>query len=376
MDRTEARPRDSFLTHLQQTNGVRVTTLFRLIAIVVWLVAVVTVLAFFGVIPLEGTGLVLPLAAVPGYATVGLILVLHRPTSGVGWLMLGMGGLPAIGTVAGIGSVELANGAVLIGLALMLVFFPDGRLPSRKWSVPIAMLVGGWSFAVFAPRLLWRRSDGFDLHVGVIVALLGALACTAAPFLRRRHADLVERAQLRWLGAAATATGLMAALALAPAVSSFVPDGLGELASGLGLLFGVFGIPAAVLIAVVRYRLYEIDRIISRTITYLAVGGVVLAIYSLPVLVLPSVLGGSSDIVVALSTLVAAAAFNPIRKKVQRTVDRRFFRARFNAQLELDRFAEGLREKVDLGAVTGDLATVIARTVAPAAASIWIRQTP
>jgi hypothetical protein len=168
----------------------------------------------------------------------------------------------------------------------------------------------------------------------------------------------------------------MAALALAPAVSSFVPDGLGELASGLGLLFGVFGIPAAVLIAVVRYRLYEIDRIISRTITYLAVGGVVLAIYSLPVLVLPSVLGGSSDIVVALSTLVAAAAFNPIRKKVQRTVDRRFFRARFNAQLELDRFAEGLREKVDLGAVTGDLATVIARTVAPAAASIWIRQTP
>lgn len=351
------------------------TSLLRLTAIAVWLVAMATVLAFLGVIPLEGTGLLLPLAATPGYASVGLVLVLHRPTSSVGWLMLGMGGLPAIGVVTGVGSAELANGAVLIGLALMLVFFPDGRLPSRRWSVPIAMLVGGWSVTLLAPDLLWRRDDGFDLPIGVIVALLGALACTAAPFARRRHAGLVEQAQLRWLGAAAAATGLMAAVALAPAVSPDVPDGLGELASGFGLLFGVFGIPAAVLIAIVRYRLYEIDRIISRTMSYLAVGAVVATIYSIPVLVLPSVLGESSDLVVALSTLAAAAAFNPLRMRIQRLVDRRFNRARFDAQRELDRFAGGLRDDVDLGRVTGDLQTIIARTVSPAAASIWIRQT-
>ncbi len=350
------------------------TIVLRLIAITVWMAAIANLLGFFGVIPLEGTGLILPLAAIPGYASVGLVLVLHRPTSSVGWLMLGMGGLPAIGVVAGVGSAELANGAVLIGLALMLVFFPDGRLPSTRWAVPVAMLVGGWSVTLLAPDLLWRRDDGFDLPIGVIVALLGALACTAAPFARRRHAGLVERAQLRWLGAAAAATGLMVALALGPTVSSFVPSGLGELGSGLGLLFGVFGIPAAVLIAIVRYRLYEIDRIISRTITYLAVGAVVATIYSIPVLVLPSVLGESGDLVVALSTLVAAAAFNPLRMKIQRLVDRRFNRARFDAQRELDRFAGGLREDVDLGRVTDDLKKVIARTVSPAAASIWIRQ--
>jgi hypothetical protein len=350
------------------------TTFLRLIAIAVWLVAVATLLAFFGVIPLEGTGLVLPLVAVPGYASVGLILILHRPTGTVGWLMLGMGGLPAIGAVTGVGSAELANGAVLIGLALMLVFFPDGRLPSRKWSVPIAMLVGGWSLAIFAPGFLWRRDEGFALHPGVISGLLGVLACTTVPFVRRRRAGLVERAQLRWLGAAATATGLMAALALGPAVSSFVPDGLGELASGLGLLFGVFGIPAAVLIAVVRYRLYEIDRIISRTITYLALGTVVLAIYSLPVLVLPSVLGGSSDLVVALSTLAAAAAFNPARRRIQRAVDRRFHRAHYDAESEIEAFSARLRSNLTLDSIDAALTNTMARTVQPTTTGLWIKE--
>lgn len=350
------------------------TIVLRLIAITVWMAAIANLLAFFEVIPLEGTGLILPLVAIPGYASVGLVLVLHRPTSSVGWLMLGMGGLPAIGVVAGAGSAELANGAVLIGLALMLVFFPDGRLPSTRWAIPVAMLVGGWAVTMIAPEFTWRRDDGFELQPGVIVAVLGALACSTAPFVRRRHAGLVERAQLRWLGAAAAATGLMAAVALGPAVSPEVPDGLGELGSGLGLLFGVFGIPAAVLIAIVRYRLYEIDRIISRTISYLAVAAVVATIYSIPVLVLPSVLGETSDLVVALSTLAAAAAFNPLRKRIQRLVDRRFNRARFDAQRELDRFAGGLREDVDLGRVTDDLQTIIVRTVAPVATSIWIRQ--
>jgi hypothetical protein len=350
------------------------TTLLKAVAIAVWIVAMATLLAFFGVIPLEGTGLLLPLAATPGYASVGLVLILHRPTSSVGWLMLGMGGLPAIGAVTGVGSAELANGAVLIGLALMLVFFPDGRLPSRRWSVPIAMLVGGWSVTMFAPNLLWRRDDGFDLPIGVIVALLGALACSAAPFVRRRHAGLVERAQLRWLGAAAATTGLMAALALGPAVSSFVPDGLGEFASGLGLLFGIFGIPAAILIAIVRYRLYEIDRIISRTITYLALGAVVLAIYSLPVLVLPSVLGGSSDLVVALSTLAAAAAFNPARRRIQRAVDRRFHRAQYDAESEIEAFSARLRSNLTLDSIDAALTNTMARTVQPTTTGLWIKE--
>lgn len=350
------------------------TTLFKAVAVGVWLVAVATLLAFFGVISIEGVGLVLPAAAVPGYSTVGMVLVLHRPKNSIGWLMLGMGGLPALGALLGVRSAELTNGAVLIGLAMVLVFFPDGRLPSRKWSVPIAMLVGGWALVVFVPGLLWRRDEGFDLHPGVISALLGVLACTAAPFARRRRAGIVERVQLRWLGAAAAATGLMAAVALAPAVSSFVPDGIGQLAAGLGLLLGVFGIPGAILIAIVRYRLYEIDRIVSRTITYLAVGAVVATLYSVPIVVLPSVLGESSDLVVALSTLAAAAAFSPLRKRIQRMVDRRFNRARFDAQRELDRFAEGLRGEVDLGSVTEELTTVIGRTVAPAAASIWLRR--
>lgn len=350
------------------------TTLLKAVAIAVWMVAVTMMLAFFDVIKLEGTGLYLPMVAVPGYASVGLILILHRPANSVGWLMLAMGGLPAVGAVTGVGSAELANGSVLIGLALTLVVFPDGRLPSTRWAVPIAMLVGGWAAALIAPGLLWRRDDGFALHVGVIAALLGALACTAAPFFRFRRADLVQRAQLRWLGSAAAATGLLVGLALAAVVSSLVPDEVGGIAEGLGALFGIFGIPAAVLIAIVRYRLYEIERIISRTITYLALGTVVLAIYSLPVLVLPSVLGGSSDLVVALSTLAAAAAFNPARRRIQRAVDRRFHRAHYDTESEIEAFSARLRSNLTLDSIDAALTNTMARTVQPTTTGLWIKE--
>lgn len=350
------------------------TIVLKLIAITVWMTAMAYLLAFLGVLPQDVGDLIPPVAAVPGYATVGLILILHRPTNIVGWLMLGMSGLPAIGVFTGVGTDELANGAVVMGFALTLAVFPDGRLPSRKWSVPVAMLVGGWAAVLVAPEFLWRRDDGFAVHVGVIVALLGALACTAAPFSRFRRADPVQRAQLRWLGAAAAASGLMAAVALGAQVSSSVPDEVGGVAEGLGALFGTFGIPAAVLIAIVRYRLYEIDRIISRTITYLALGTVVLAIYSLPVLVLPSVLGGSSDLVVALSTLAAAAAFNPARRRIQRAVDRRFHRAHYDAESEIEAFSARLRSNLTLASIDAALTNTMARTVQPTTTGLWIKE--
>ena len=343
----------------------------RSVATAVWLSAVVLVLAHLGILPLEGTGLILPIIAVPGFGTVGLALILHRPANSVGWLMLGVGGTPAVFFLAGVGGAELQNFAVLVSLVLVLVVFPDGRLPSRPWLVPIGLLVGGWTIASLVPSFEWRTSDDFAIPLGVVAGLAGVLWCAAAPFIRFRRAGGIERAQLRWLGATAAFAAIMALVAMVAGVAGLavIPD----LASLMAMATGALGIPAAILVAITRYRLYEIDRIVSRTVTYALVVMVVGTVYAVPVLVLPRLLGESNDLVIAGSTLAAAAAFNPVRRRIRRAVDRRFNRARYDGEREVDRFATRLGREISLDGVGVAFQEVIGQTLRPTSASVWIR---
>jgi hypothetical protein len=270
-----------------------------------------------------------------------------------------------------VGAVELQNLAVLAALVLVLVVFPDGRLPSRRWLVPIALLVAGWTIALLVPSFEWRSSDDFAVPIGVVAGLAGVLWCSAAPFIRFRRAGGIERAQLRWLGATAAFAAIMALVALATGVAG-VPV-IPELAALLGMATGALGIPAAILVAVTRYRLYEIDRIVSRTATYALVVLVVGAVYAVPVVLLPRLLGESNDLVIAGSTLASAAAFNPVRRRIQRGVDHRFNRAHYDAEQEVEAFAGRLRGSADLAAVSTDLAGVLGRTVAPTGIGVWLR---
>jgi hypothetical protein len=135
----------------------------------------------------------------------------------------------------------------------------------------------------------------------------------------------------------------------------------------------MWALPAAITVAILRYRLYEIDRLVSRTVSYAVVIGMLVAVYAGGVFLLRSLLPVEGDLAVAASTLAVAALFNPLRRRVQKRVDRRFNRPRYDAEREVERFAGRMRTDLDLDDVTGDLLGVVTMTVQPAAATVWIR---
>jgi len=214
--------------------------------------------------------------------------------------------------------------------------------------------------------------DGFgDLSgpVGIapLVMLLASMILALVSVIWRfRHAGAVERQQLRWFGYAGL--GMVAAVAIALVVpwdSSWV-----LMFAGLGLL------PLATGVAILRYRLYDLDRLVSRTIAYATVTGILLLAFGGAVLVLQTFLApitGKGSVAVAASTLVVVALFQPLRRKVQTRVDRRFNRARYDADQTVTAFAGRLREEVDFDSLRGDITTTVVRTVQPASVSLWLR---
>lgn len=136
---------------------------------------------------------------------------------------------------------------------------------------------------------------------------------------------------------------------------------------------GWFGIPVAFTMAILRHGLYGIDRIVARTVSYVLVAVVVGSVYAVPVITFPRIFGGSNEFFVAVSTLAAAAVFNPIRRRIQGAVDRRFNRSRYDAAHEVEAFAEHLRSQVSLQVVVDDLLSSVDRTMQPSAAAVWIR---
>jgi hypothetical protein len=335
-----------------------------------------------------------------GVPVVGALVASRLPRNPYGWVCCGLGltfGVLFIYQVLGHAARlpqwlpnyggKIAFLCALPLWVLVFVLFPTGRPPGSRWYwLPYAaVLVGGGAVtaSLFAPS----RDDPFAAGPfaqqgsaggawdAVVVAGIGSLfALTVLAMLsvvpRFRRAGSVERQQLKWFLFAA----LVNAVTLAVAASGLLGDLGWTLAN---MAFGL--LPLAVGIAVLRYRLYEIDRIVSRTVSYGVLTAGLLALYVVAVTVLRGLLApvtGNSDLAVAASTLAVAAAFGPARRRVQAAVDRRFDRTRYDAARTVDAYARRLRGSVDLDDVTAGLRETVTAAVGPERVSVWLRDVP
>ena len=329
------------------------------------------------------------------FATVGALLAWKRPGNPIGWLLSAIG-LVTAGAVFGVFLAHFPRTHALaawlgfmyllsFGLCVFVVLlFPSGHLPSRRWR-PVSWGAGagvaGWVLGcAFAPTIITvspatRNPVGVSGSAGGIfklMALGGAgliavtgLAAVVSLAFRYRRAGTVERAQLKWLVCAA-AVIVVAGLASALIASTNLQNAVSSGAIAL--------VPVAIGIAVLRYRLYDIDRIISRTVAYAIITGLLVGVYAGLVLLATEVVGLRTPVAVAAATLAAAALFSPLRRRVQRTVDRRFNRARYDAEATVAAFAARLKDAVDLDTVRDDLASVVQPAMEPAHISMWTSQ--
>jgi hypothetical protein len=362
--------------------------------------------------------------AVVLYAGAGRLIASRVPRNVIGWLLALIGLSLAAGMLTeqyALHGLAVAPGSLpaarlagwLSGVMTILTFapmvflvflFPDGRLPSRRWRPVLwAMFVvlAGWTAQQFQagtietggntnaleaagvsypnPLGIFPRDGWFSsLLAGLfLLGLAVGVLVVASVFVRRRGASSELRKQVAWLGY----VGLLVAIPFA----AFVPYGVlthGNVNSSLGVLFWTFillaptvGIPIACVVAVLRYRLYEIDKIISRTLAYAIVTGLLVGVYAGLVLLATQVLKVHTPVAVAASTLAAAALFAPLRSRVQRLVDRRFNRTRYDADQTLTAFAARLKDAVDQDAVRADLLRVVQRSLEPTHASVWLKPT-
>jgi hypothetical protein len=368
-----------------------------------------------------GADVLLAVAVAVGVAT-GQLIISRRPGNAIGWL-LGLielslaasmftdqyalyglatapGSLPAART-AGWAAGVLAAVTVLL-LAFLILLFPDGRLPSRRWRPvlwALAVVTLGWVAGQFQAGTavtggitdalsavgVTYRFDGVFPHqgwlsgtgrVGFVLGVAVGVLVVASVFVRRRGAGAERRKQLAWLGYAGLMTVVWAAALVAASVAApgAWNGSLGTLLWSFLVCTPVAGVPLACAVAVLKYRLYEIDRIISRTLAYAIVTGLLAGIYAGLVLLATQVFRVRTPVAVAAATLAAAALFSPVRRRVQRAVDRRFNRTRYDADQTVAAFATRLKDAVDLDAVRDDLAGVVHQALEPAHVSLWTSQ--
>jgi hypothetical protein len=358
--------------------------------------------------------------AVVLYAGTGHLLMVRRPGNAIGLLLALVGLLlalemlteqyPLYGLVTAPGSLPAARlvGWFSVLVAVLAVFlllflvllFPDGRLPSRRWrpvrtgflvvmaaSVVSQMQAGQYisggltdilddSHASYPnPLGIFPQHGWFAGFVAAvaIATFAAALCAVASVFVRRRGASPERRKQLAWLGYVGIVTAFWILL-LAPgaAIDPGAHDSLGTVLWVVMILTPVVGIPVACVVAVLKYRLYDIDRLISRTVSYAIVTGLLVGMYAGLVLLSGAVLPRHDSVTVAGSTLVAAALFNPVRRRVQHRVDRRFNRSRYDAELMTAAFAARLQDATDLDAARADLSATVDRALQPAHLSLWL----
>jgi hypothetical protein len=308
------------------------------------------------------------------------------------------GSLPAAKQVGALAQASFAM--VTFTLAFMFLLFPTGTLPSRRWQ-PVAaagLLLAGLATAgrivhagpvpliapggasVIYPNPLGVENPGPVLRT-VLIGTDNGLVAAVAVFLvaalvslavRYRAGDHLLRQQVKWL--ALTAVGFVVSLLIALLSIPAGQTGLTIVAyTGVEFL-GLLGIPAAMTMAILKYRLYDIDRLISRTLAYAIVTGLLVGVYAGLVLLTTQIRPFSTPVAVAVSTLVAAALFNPLRQRVQQMVDRRFHRARYDADRTIAAFAVRLKDAVDLDSVRDDLTAVVHQVLEPAHVSIWMKE--
>jgi hypothetical protein len=346
---------------------------------------------------LEGTIAALGFSGIP---IVGALMASRLPGNPYGWVWCASGLAYGLSDVAGPLAVAVAGPAWVFWvmaawgwmsalglLVFVFLLFPTGRLPSSRWRwvaraagaitvlLMVAVLffddpndptvVGPWALDAAAGRYLSRAAE-----TGLLAMFLLVLAGMASLVLRFRRANPIERRQLTWF---LYATVLFAAVLVLDGVLEVLPTGvIGAVINALAFTL----LPVAVGVAVLRYRLYEIDRIVSRTVSYGLLTAGLIGLYLLVVALLRPLLEpltGSSTLAVAGSTLAVAAAFNPARKRLQAAVDRRFDRARYDAVRAVDHFAARLRDQVDLNEITAGLCDTVDATVAPGRVAVWLR---
>jgi len=382
-----------------------------------WALASLTVFLAAALVPLSLAARQNPLATggvnvVVGvsFGVVGLAVAWHRPRNPIGWFMLALA--PSLMFEVGGGLYNVLNyrlghqlplaPVVLVlfhvqepalGLIpLIILLFPDGRLPSPRWRWPVcgyltlalADVVVGAQMSVYAlthhrtqvntsgELVISNGHDAYGAFGGLAALVFFGFWAVAVVYqvVSWRRAGGERRQQLTWLmaGGAAALASFLAALA-AGALPHSVRGAVGDV-----LLIGVATLPAGMGVAILKYRLYEIDRIISRTLAYAIVTGLLVGVYAGLVLLATRVLSVNSPVAVAASTLAAAALFTPVRHRVQHVVDRRFNRARYDADKIVAAFAVRLKEAVDLDSVRGDLASVVQQTLEPAHVSVWLNE--
>jgi hypothetical protein len=335
------------------------------------------------------------------FPMVGALIATHRPRNPIGWLFCAVGifqGLIIATEAYSDYALRIAPGTVPGGLltnwvaqwvwapsvGLLVTFlpllFPDGRLPSPRWrpvawlsAFSIVLTCGLYGVLLWPLRAVVDR-DPFELlpagqaivvNAAAPFMLLCGLACLTALAVRFRQARGIERQQLKWLLFAAAITVVILSLSLSLVVNR------------LWLLPLAPAIPVAAGIAILRYRLYDIDRIISRTLIYGLLTALLAGVYSGAVLVLGQVFGGvGRDLpswAVAGVTLAVAALFQPARRRIQAVVDRRFNRRKYDAAKTVEAFSVRLRHEVDLDALSAELLAVADQTMQPTMASLWLR---
>ena len=377
-----------------------------------WVLAGLTVLFAAAMIPLSLAARQNPLAsggpqfaiAVP-FAVVGLVVARHRPRNLIGWLMLALGASFIFTVDSGLYNVlgyrlghrlPLAPVVLLLYhvsepvlglLPLIILLFPDGRLPSPRWRWP----VGGYLTLALVDVIVQAQMSVYAItHHRTQVDATGQLLLGKGPYVaffgpigliffaswivsvgyqvvNWRRAAGERRQQLSWLMAGGAAA-LISFLAAIPVGA--LPHGVGEVVGDV-LLIGIAALPAGIGVAVLKYRLYEIDRIISRTLAYAIVTGLLVGVYAGLVLLTTQVFRIHTPVAVAAATLAAAALFNPVRRRVQRVVDRRFNRVRYDADRMVAAFAARLKDAVDLETVRADLADVVGHALEPAHVTVW-----
>jgi hypothetical protein len=355
------------------------------------------------------------------YVTVGAFVASRRPRNLVGWMLCAIGfvlvaysfgvayadfallaqagaALPGGVYMACISQSLVALPALILAFTLLILLFPDGHLPDRSLlAVPWVAVGGGaasFLWAATADKVFGRYSVRNPLHVGGVLGdvvdgfgrlgaaalLVGLVVAIIAVFVRLGSAQGVERQRLKWFAYAAAV--LLGSIFFGLPVAWLLPPWIGY---PLGV--AVFSaIPVAVGIAVLRYRLYDIDRIINRTLVYGALTALLAAGYFGSIMVLQGIgglvyqvpfralTGQESQLATIAATLVIAALFTPLRLRLQSFIDRRFYRSKYDTRKTLEAFSAQLRNETDLDALSADLVDVVRETVQPAHVTLWLRK--
>jgi hypothetical protein len=346
------------------------------------------------------------------YAVLGLVIATRRPRHPIGWLLMGLGVIGSMQLVAGqyatladaadlpgrlhgMWASSLAQASVVSLITLLLLLFPTGRVPSPRWRPVAWSLVAGLGLVLITQALTPRAlsdapGETNPLGVPALEPILGPLEAVAGALLifgvvgalvslvvRLRRSRGRERQQLKWFVYVAL-LGILSIFPLGPLLSGLLPSGHGGI---LGTLLNPWLLaPTALMItvaaAIVRHQLYDIDRVINRTLVYglltVLLGAVYLAgVFGLGQLLNP--VTGESALAVAASTLAVAALFQPARRRVQAVVDRRFNRRRYDAAKTIEAFSTRLRDQLDLDTLSTELLAIVDQTTEPTRASLWLR---